>query len=94
MKVSQVSKWAGAAALSLSLAVLPTVVSAQTNDAPGTTGTGTDNTTTTYDNRDDGFDWGWLGLLGLLGLAGLARKSSEPTAYREPDVATRSGYRE
>jgi hypothetical protein len=35
-----------------------------------------------------------LGLLGLLGLAGLTRKSNnEATAYRDPNVTTRSGPR-
>jgi hypothetical protein len=47
------------------------------------------------ENEDDGFDWGWLGLLGLIGLAGLAGKNrKEPTAYREPDVTSRSTYRD
>jgi hypothetical protein len=46
-------------------------------------------------NENDDFDWGWLGLLGLIGLAGLAGKNrKEPTAYREPDAASRSTYRD
>jgi hypothetical protein len=46
-------------------------------------------------NENDGFDWGWLGLIGLLGLAGLAGKNRQtPTAYREPDAANRTTYRD
>jgi hypothetical protein len=46
-------------------------------------------------NENDGFDWGWLGLIGLLGLAGLAGKNRQtPTAYREPDAASRTTYRD
>jgi hypothetical protein len=91
-------KLVGASALALSMSLLPLALPGVAQTAPGT-GTGTDAAPgTTTGTRDvvrvnDGFDWGWLGLLGLIGLAGLARKD-EPTAYREPDVATRSGYRE
>lgn len=103
MKLSALPKIAGASILALSLATLP--ASAQTTTNPNgagtdsTTTTGTDNTTTTStDNtrtQDDGFDWGWLGLIGLAGLAGLAgKKRQEPTAYREPDRATTTTYRD
>ncbi|MDX2098323.1 MAG: WGxxGxxG family protein [Leptolyngbyaceae cyanobacterium bins.59] len=94
MKFSNATKCVSAAALALSLSVVPSMVSAQTDtNSPGTSAPA--DTTTNYNTEDDGFDWGWLGLLGLLGLAGLARKPAEPTAYREPDVATRSSsYRE
>lgn len=101
MKPSDLSKVVGAGVLSLSLAMMPLTqpASAQTN-----TGSGSDNTTTVdstsrggtsgaTDNRNDGFDWGWLGLLGLIGLAGLARKREEPARYREPDEASRTTTR-
>jgi carbohydrate-binding DOMON domain-containing protein len=109
MKFSNLSKFAGASVLaaSLSMAALTQPASAQstpgtdssnTTTTTGTTGT-TDTTTgqgvnTATDNRDSGFDWGWLGLLGLAGLAGLAgKKNEEPTRYREPDEASSSTYR-
>ena len=101
MKISTLSKIAGASVLALSLTTLP--ASAQTNTTPGTTsGTTTDNTqttgtdaTTTTTNGDRDFDWGWLGLIGLAGLAGLAgKRREEPTRYREPDNVSTTGYRE
>lgn len=95
---NNLSKIAGAAILTCSLAVLPSVPAfAQQNDASGsgTTTTAPNNaaasgTEGTMQNqgtdatRDDGFDWGWLGLIGLAGLAGLARKREEPARYRDP----------
>jgi hypothetical protein len=102
----KLSKLIGTGALALSLSVLPaTIASATTTTtAPGTTDTTTttapDTTVDTTPAADieanDGFDWGWLGLLGLIGLAGLAGKKRDDNAvhYREPDVTTRTGYRE
>ncbi|HZG39732.1 MAG TPA: WGxxGxxG family protein [Nodosilinea sp.] len=84
MKINFLTKSIGATALALSLAVLPSTLSAsaQTNTGdPSMTG---DNTTTTTTADDDGFDWGWLGLLGLLGLAGLkGRDRSNNTTYSD-----------
>ena len=98
MKLSALSKIAGASVLALSLATLP--AQAQTNNTGGTTGTTTENTQTTGTDatttrNDDGFDWGWLGLIGLAGLAGLAgKKRAEPTVYRDPNAVGSTGYRE
>jgi MYXO-CTERM domain-containing protein len=40
--------------------------------------TDTANTMQTNDQRDEGFDMGWLGLIGLAGLAGLRRPTTQP----------------
>jgi hypothetical protein len=93
MQRSKLFKIVGVSLFSLSTAIMPLAMpaSAQVN-APGTPGV---ENQTESDYRDDGFDWGWLGLLGLIGLAGLAgKKRNEPTAYRDPDVVSRSTYRE
>lgn len=94
MKLNSLPKLVSATALALSLAVLPSTLSASAQTTPtdtGTTGTtGTDNTNTTYSQTagDRDFDWGWLGLLGLIGLAGLARKNEDPAPrYRTTDEA-------
>lgn len=100
MKLSNLSKIAGASVLALSLATLP--AQAQTNNnTGGTTDTTTENTQTTGTDatttrtEDDGFDWGWLGLIGLAGLAGLAgKKREEPTRYRDPNAVGTTNYRE
>lgn len=100
MKLSHLSKIAGASAIALSMAVMPLTLpaSAQTdtapNTAPGTTVETVPTDRVAYET-DDGFDWGWLGLLGLAGLAGLAgRKRQEPTAYRDPNTVSTTGYRD
>ncbi|HEY9700654.1 MAG TPA: WGxxGxxG family protein [Trichocoleus sp.] len=101
---------AGALAASLSIlpATIASATSGTTGGTTGGTTTTTDpaTTTTTGTTADttpssdvesnDGFDWGWLGLLGLIGLAGLAgkKRDDEAVRYREPDVTTRTGYRE
>ncbi|WP_088891409.1 WGxxGxxG family protein [Leptolyngbya ohadii] len=103
----KLSKMIGASALALSLSVLPATIASATTTT-GTTDTTTTTDTTAVPNTtadttpaadvesNDGFDWGWLGLLGLIGLAGLAGKKRDDQAvhYREPDVTTRTGYRE
>ena len=101
MKRSNLSKVVGAGVVTVSMALLPLTMpaSAQTNpDNTTTVDPATSGQDVVVENEDDGFDWGWLGLLGLAGLAGLAgRKNSEPTAYRDPDPASRTGstgYRE
>ena len=98
MKLSDLSKFAGAGILAASLAVVPLTLpaSAQTDtETTPRTDVNTTRTETRTDAYDNEFDWGWLGLLGLLGLAGLARKREEPVRYREvdrePDVTTRTG---
>ena len=69
MKNKLLSTWLGTGALVLSLAAMTFPASAQTTATPVTP---RDTVTITDDNnRDDGFDWGWLGLLGLIGLVGL-----------------------
>lgn len=102
MKRSNLSKFVGASAVALGMAIMPVIlpVSAQTDatGATGTTGTTTTTTTQGTDNVDRGdrdFDWGWLGLLGLGGLAGLAKRS-EPARYQDPNPVggTTTGYRE
>ncbi|MBD0267363.1 WGxxGxxG family protein [Pseudanabaena sp. FACHB-2040] len=102
MQRNSLTKWFGASALALSLAVLPSAMPAaaqtttgtgttDTTTAPGTTGTttGTDPVYAT-ETEDDGFDWGWLGLLGLIGLAGLMGRKDNDTAtrYRTTDDVT------
>lgn len=89
MKLTSFPQFVSATALALSLAVLPSTLSASAQTSP--TDTGVDNNNTTYSRTvvDRDFDWGWLGLLGLIGLAGLARKNEDPAPrYRTPDEAT------
>jgi hypothetical protein len=100
MKISKLSALVGASALSL-MATLPLAMPASAQDATGTNPTVDQPIDAPvpdaedFQEADDNFDWGWLGLLGLLGLAGLANKrNDEPVRYREPDVASRTGYRE
>ncbi|MBE9160287.1 WGxxGxxG-CTERM domain-containing protein [Nodosilinea sp. LEGE 06152] len=86
MKINALSKWIGASALAVSMAVLPSLnmpAQATANDpvAP------TQNVAT----EDDGFDWGWLGLLGLLGLAGLKGRDRHTTTTTDR-VGTTSDY--
>jgi hypothetical protein len=75
----------GTGAIALSLAILPSTLSAsaQTTTDPVAP---SDTITTDNDNyeENDGFDLGWLGLLGLIGLAGLKG--------RDRDHETRAGY--
>lgn len=85
MQRSNLFKILGVSILSLGTAITPLAlpVSAQVAEP--------NEPVRVYENEDDGFDWGWLGLIGLLGLAGLAGKSrQQPTAYREPDAASRT----
>jgi hypothetical protein len=103
MKRFTLSKVAGAGLVALSLAVLPVALpaSAQTNNNPANEAvqeTREDNapnldTTPLQETRGQKDNWGWLGLVGLAGLLNLLRKPERPTAYREPDVVTRSGDR-
>jgi len=90
--------------LTLSLALLPVPVLAQTDTtAPSTTDTttpaatdtttpaATDTTSTTTTDtttNDNGFDYGWLGLLGLAGLAGLTRRQP-PVVHVDPQDTAR-----
>ncbi|MEC4892986.1 MAG: WGxxGxxG family protein [Oscillatoria sp. PMC 1051.18] len=88
MKLSNLSKLAGASLLAASLAVFPAISPAQAQIDPEPE---------IYDDElydegfyDDDFDWGWLGLFGLIGLAGLAgRKKRKETVYNEPVVGDR-----
>jgi hypothetical protein len=89
MKRNFLSKWLGAGALAMSLAVLPSALpaAAQTTEAPGNAPV----FETEAAEEDNDFDWGLLGLLGLLGLAGLkGRKNDDHNAprYRATDDAT------
>ncbi|PSN11898.1 hypothetical protein C7293_22455 [filamentous cyanobacterium CCT1] len=94
MKSNLVTKWVGASALALSLAILPSALPAAAQVTPDpvdptlSDDVAPDATYTdpAYEVEDDGFDWGWLGLLGLLGLAGLAgRNRDRTTTYRTDD---------
>ena len=96
MKNKLLSTWLGTGALVLSLAVMSLPASAQTTAVPGTS---RDTVTTTSDNnRDDGFDWGWLGLLGLIGLVGLkgrdrdTHNSYSDRASTAPSTSTNPRY--
>jgi hypothetical protein len=92
MKLSNLTKLAGASVLTLSLTVLSLGAPGLAQDTTVTDDTL--NTTETEVEGDRDFDWGWLGLLGLIGLAGLARKNDEPaTRYREPDEVGRPSTR-
>jgi hypothetical protein len=104
MKPFTLSKVAGVGLVALSLAVFPVTLpaSAQTNNNnpanEAVQETREDNapnldTTPFQETRGQKDNWGWLGLIGLAGLLNLLRKPERPTAYREPDVATRSGDR-
>lgn len=89
MKYSDLSKFFGAGVLAASLIVAPLAIPASAQ-----VGTDTEDVEVEEDNDSN---WGWLGLLGLLGLAGLAGRKREDTttAYRDPNVTTRTGsYRE
>jgi LPXTG-motif cell wall-anchored protein len=100
MKLSNLSKFAGAGVIAATLAVAPLTLPAQAqNTAPDTTtqqngsvdATGPINDNT---NRDDNNDIGWFGLLGLTGLAGLLGRKRKETVHHvssEPDVRVRSG---
>lgn len=90
MKLSNLSKVVGVGALALSTVIMPLNLPASAQDA----NTDTITPGQVVENDND-FDWGWLGLLGLLGLAGLAgKKRSETTAYRDPNTAGTTGYRD
>jgi len=66
---------------------------AQSTIAPGTTEYNAQDQGVAGEDRNDGFDWGWLGLLGLAGLAGLTKKPEERTVYRDPDPTDRTATR-
>lgn len=104
MKRFTLSKIAGVGLVALSLAVFPLSLptSAQTNNnnpaGDAIQDTREDNapnldTTPFQETKGKTDNWGWLGLIGLVGLLNLLRKPERPTAYREPDVATRSSDR-
>lgn len=71
------------------LPVAPSVAQTETN-----TNNPTLDTTPLQESEDDANNWGWLGLIGLIGLANLFRKPKRTEVYREPDVASGTGYRE
>ncbi|UBF29792.1 WGxxGxxG-CTERM domain-containing protein (plasmid) [Kovacikia minuta CCNUW1] len=96
MKYSKLFNLVRVSALVVGLATLPAVLpaSAQSNGNDTGTGTGTSTTQgTSYNNRDDSPDYGWLGLIGLAGLAGLRRKSNtvdhRDPAYQDPNIGVR-----
>lgn len=103
MKSSKLLKVIGTAALAASLSLLPSVLpaTAQTQ-SPGsspTTEVERNNapnldTTPFQESKGTADNYGWLGAFGLLGLLNLFRKPKAPTAYEEPNVASRTGYRE
>ncbi|AFZ30655.1 hypothetical protein Glo7428_2127 [Gloeocapsa sp. PCC 7428] len=96
MKRLKFSKIVSAGALMLSTAILFLTLSACAPTPVTTVPAAPVVPPTRVVYADDGFDWGWLGLIGLFGLFGLSRKKSriETTAYREPDVVSRTDYRE
>jgi hypothetical protein len=83
----------GACIVALALAAGSVPALAQGTTGSGTGGastpraTATDTTAARTEQRDDGFDWGWLGLLGLAGLAGLRRQ--QPTTYDRSSTTAR-----
>jgi len=87
MKRSNLSKAVGASVLTLSMAILPLILSScadapENNVEPNTV----PPAGVIYTRDRDDFSCGWLWLIGLIGLAGLGgKKRREPTAYREPD---------
>jgi hypothetical protein len=92
MKVAEASKKIlGASVLALSLSVLPIALPAA---AQTDTNRPTLDTTPFQETRDDNNNWGWLGLIGLIGLANLFRKPRSRTVYQDPNVTTRTGYRD
>jgi len=94
MKRTTLSKLVGAGVLAASLAVVPLSLPshAQTDNNPNNNPTL--DTTPFQETKDDNNNLGWLGLIGLLGLANLFRKPKETARYQEPDVVSRTGYRE
>jgi hypothetical protein len=104
MKRNSLSKWFGAGALAMSLAILPSALPAAAQTAGDPAATGTPGATTASpgtdpvfeaegETADDGFDWGLLGLLGLIGLAGLAGRKNDDhdvPRYRTTDEAPTS----
>lgn len=87
MKASNLSKFAAASAIAVSLAIVPSTLpaSAQTNNTTIDRTGPTVDTTPFQETRDDNNNWGWLGLLGLIGLANLFRKDEPKTVYRDRD---------
>lgn len=87
MKYSNLRKFVGAGVLAASLIIAPLAL-------PASAQVGTEAGEDVAEDNDS--DWSWLGLLGLLGLAGLAgkKRNDTTTAYRDPAVTTRTGYRE
>jgi hypothetical protein len=104
MKLSNVSKFVGAGALAVTLAVAPSTLPAQAQNNTNTTDT---TTTTTQPNSNvdargpitknterDRNHIGWFGLLGLTGLFGLAGKKRRETAHHvtsDPNIGVRTG---
>ncbi len=93
MKVNTVSKLVSAGAIAAALAIAPLSLPshAQTDPNPDNP---TVDTTPFQESTNDFNNLGWLGLIGLLGIANLFRKPKTVTHYREPDMASRTGYRE
>lgn len=88
MKINALSKWMGASALAVSLAVLPSLHT----PAQATVGDPvTPGETVVVEEENDGFDWGWLGLLGLIGLAGLKGRDRNKVTTTDR-VGTPSDY--
>lgn len=91
MKLYSIGTAVRAGVFTLSLAVLPSTMTAaaQTNSNFNSTTTNTNAQPTRVVERDDDTDFGWLGLLGLAGLAGLLRKPKQVVVDRTPDTAAR-----
>lgn len=84
MKFHTVRTVLRAGVLALSLAVLPSTMTAfaQTNSNFNSTTSNTNAQPTRVVERDDDTDFGWLGLLGLAGLAGLLKKPKQVVVDR------------
>ncbi|KAF3887997.1 MULTISPECIES: WGxxGxxG family protein [Nostocales] len=93
----KLSQLLGLSALAISLATLPSVLSAsaQTTTTPDGTATSTSTDRPVTDGNYQDSDWGLLGLLGLFGLFGRRnRKHNEETVgYTNRDVVGTSSDR-
>ncbi|HUQ99756.1 MAG TPA: WGxxGxxG family protein [Gemmatimonadaceae bacterium] len=76
-----------AAAIAATILCSPIAMHAQTADSTRT------YATTTTDNNDRHFDWGWLGLLGLLGLIPRKRKDTVVETRTTGTTGTGAGGR-
>ncbi len=98
IKLSSLSKVAGAGVLATSLAMMPlTLPAAAQNNTESNNPTF--DTTPLQETKNDFNNFGWLGLIGLIGLANLFRKrrsdqnaDEHASGYRDPNAVHPNSY--